>query len=358
MKIYRSYKYLLKPTEIQKEKIFGILKNVTYVHNRFVQDYMDGKNINVKAKELLKIYREENHELINTDGSALMNEIFKLQYGRVLKRKRERCNSYTTSNLYKQAVEILSSTSIYIPKVGAVMFSYYRPIPEGGEIVNSTIKIDNLKNYYICLNVKFNKERKEINLDISKCIGLDYSSPHFCIDDQGRKINMPHFNAREEERIAKINKKLAKCQKGSENYRKIKNKVLKLYKKSSNQRYDFLHKLSTKYADEYDYVFIEDLDIQGIAKSKYHLQKQTYDNAYALFVSFLNYKMNDRGKKLVKVNRYYPSSKTCHVCGYINNSLKLSDRQWICPGCKTLLDRDINSAINIKNEGLRIVQLP
>ena len=113
-----------------------------------------------------------------------------------------------------------------------------------------------------------------------------------------------------------------------------------------------MHKLSFELAEKYDVICVEELDLVEISKH-YKLSKNTYENSFGKFLEFLKYKMEDRGKVLVKVDRYFPSSKKCSCCGYINNGLSLSDREWTCPKCKTLLNRDINAAINIKERGIQ-----
>ena len=114
----------------------------------------------------------------------------------------------------------------------------------------------------------------------------------------------------------------------------------------------FIHKLSTRLANEYDLICVENINMQEIA-SHYSMAKYTYDNAYGTFLSYLKYKLEDRGKLLVVIDKYFPSSKMCNKCGYINNNLKLSDREWKCPKCGEVLNRDVNAAINIRNRGIQ-----
>jgi putative transposase len=136
----------------------------------------------------------------------------------------------------------------------------------------------------------------------------------------------------------------------SKNWYKQKLIVNKLHEKITNQRKDFLHKLNRQIANDYDIVCVENLDMKAMSQCL-NFGKSVMDNGWGLFTSYLSYKV----KKLVKIDKWFPSSKTCHVCGYKNENLTLNDRNWTCPKCDTQLDRDINAAINIKNQGLLLV---
>ena len=134
------------------------------------------------------------------------------------------------------------------------------------------------------------------------------------------------------------------------NYNKQKIRIAIIQEHISNQRKDWLHKLSNQLANEYDYICVEDINMQGLAQSLI-LGKSTSDNGFGMFRDFLKYKLFERGKQLIKINKWFPSSKMCHVCGCINKDLKLSDRTWTCE-CGEVLNRDQNAAINILNVGL------
>lgn len=127
-----------------------------------------------------------------------------------------------------------------------------------------------------------------------------------------------------------------------------------MHEKVSFQRKDFLHKESKWLADAYDAICIEDLNMQAMAKSL-HFGKSVHDNGWGMFISFLSYKLAEQGKKLIKVDKFFPSSQLCSCCGYQNPETKdLSVRSWVCPVCGTSHDRDVNAAVNIRNEGMRI----
>ncbi|MDD6955685.1 MAG: RNA-guided endonuclease TnpB family protein [Solobacterium sp.] len=193
------------------------------------------------------------------------------------------------------------------------------------------------------------------NLDLKNSIGLDYSSSCFAVDNHGLRYDVPHFLRSNLDSIKKMMICLEKYEKGSDDYNAIIRKLRKLHRKIANRRKDFLHKLSCEIAENYDYVFVEDLDMNQYT-GKSNLSRATYDNSYAKFVNMLQYKLEDKGKKLVKVNRYFASSKICSECGCLNENLKLNEKNWTCPHCGSYLDRDVNAAVNIRKEGMRKVK--
>ena len=144
-------------------------------------------------------------------------------------------------------------------------------------------------------------------------------------------------------------------QKGSKNHDKQRKKVAILHEKIANQRKDFLHKLSRQIANVYDCVCIESLNMQAMSQSL-NFGKSVHDNGWGMFTTYLKYKLEDMGKQLVKIDKFFASSQVCNVCGYKNTDIKnLSIREWDCPNCKTHHNRDVNAAINIRNEGMRLV---
>ena len=144
-------------------------------------------------------------------------------------------------------------------------------------------------------------------------------------------------------------------QKGSKNRDKQRIKIAKLHEKVSNQRKDFLHKQSRQIANAYDCVCVEDLDMKAMSQAL-NFGKSVSDNGWGMFTAFLKYKLEEQGKRLVKVDKFFASSQTCSCCGYVNKETKnLSIRSWDCPECGAHHDRDVNAAINIRNEGMRII---
>ena len=175
------------------------------------------------------------------------------------------------------------------------------------------------------------------------------------VDDKGYEPAYPHYYRKVEKKLKRECRKLSLMQKGSKNRNKQRLKVAKLHERVSNQRRDFLHKQSRQIANAYDLVCIEDLDMKGMSQAL-NFGKSVADNGWGMFTSFLRYKLADMGKQLVKVDKFFASSQTCSVCGKRYEGTKdLSVREWDCPACGAHHDRDMNAAINIRNEGLRML---
>ena len=185
-----------------------------------------------------------------------------------------------------------------------------------------------------------------------KFIGIDFAMQGMCVFSTGKRAEYPMFYRNTEKKLAREQRKLSRCQKGSQNYKKQKKRVALCHEKIRNQRKDFQHKLSAGLTESFDAVCVEDLNLKGMAGGL-HLGKGVHDNGYGLFLSMLEYKLEERGKYLIKVDRYFASSKICSVCGKKKEELSLSDRIYYCE-CGNRMDRDVNAAVNIMNEGKRI----
>lgn len=221
-------------------------------------------------------------------------------------------------------------------------------------------------NYYASLLYKVEKEIINHVPNPENCIGLDFGLKNFITKSDGEKIDSPKAFNKSQKRLARLARQHSRKKVNSKNREKARIRLAKQHEKIVNQRKDFNHKLSRKLIDKYDFIFIEDLNIKGMSKGrkrkksdaktrKRGLGKQINDLAWSQFVSFLMYKALNEGKFVIKVNRYFPSSQLCSHCGYKNKNLTLKDREWICPQCGQVHDRDINAAINILNEGKRLL---
>ena len=165
---------------------------------------------------------------------------------------------------------------------------------------------------------------------------------------------MPQFYRSAEKKLAREQKKLSRMVKGSRNYLKQKVRVAIAHEKVRFSRRDWQHKESTRLAEKYDVIAVEGINYRDMAQGL-HLGKAVSDNGFGQFREMLAYKMAERGKKLITIDKWYPSSKTCHVCGYRNDDLQLGEREWKCPNCGTHLNRDRNAAINIRDQGLAML---
>jgi len=260
-------------------------------------------------------------------------------------------NRYTT-NSWKNYIRI-EDGRVCLPKIGFVELIEHRTIPDAHKIKSATISLSPSGKYFISITTEYDWEPPVIELSKDRTLGLDYSSPHFYVDSQGVEADMPHFYREAESKLAREQRKLDKMQYGSTNYGKQRLKVAKYHAKVASCRKDWLHKQSRVLADTWDYICVEDINLNGMARVL-RLAKSTYDNGFGMFRDFLKYKLEDSGKVFVKIDKWFPSSKMCSKCGGINIGLKLSDREWTCE-CGAHHDRDLNAAINIRNLGLFMV---
>lgn len=190
--------------------------------------------------------------------------------------------------------------------------------------------------------------------DTNSAIGIDLGLKDFVITSEGEVFDNLHFKKSETKKIKRLQHRLSKKQKGSNNRNKARIRLAKVYKKINDRKQYYLHAVSNSLIDENQVICMEDLNVKGMVKN-HKLAESICEMNFGEFRRILEYKANWYNRKIVFVDRFYPSSKTCHNCGYINKELRLSDRQWICPQCGNMVERDYNAALNILDEGLRII---
>lgn len=360
----KAYKFRIYPNSEQQllfEKTFGCVR---FIYNKMLADKIEFyKETKQKLNNTPAQYKKEFEWLKEVDSLALANAQMNLQsaYNNFFrnvkvgfpkfKSKKHNKNTYTTNN-QKGTISLLQN-KIKLPKVGYVTIKQHRQIPNDNEIKSATVSKTASGKYYVSILTEYFYDIPKSILSKDKALGLDYSSHSFYVDSQGREANYPRFYRNTQDKLAKEQRKLANMKYGSNNYEKQQVKVASVQEHTANRRKDWLHKLSLRLATEYDYICVEDIDMKNIAQSL-KLGKSTTDNGFGMFRQFLAYKLEDRGKMLVKINKWFPSSKMCRFCGTVNTNLKLSDRIWTC-ACGKTLNRDENAAINILNIGLSMV---
>lgn len=371
--IHKAYKIRIYPNEVQKvffAKSFGCTR---FIWNRMLADKKDYYRLHKKfLKNTPAQYKKEFEWLREVDSLALANVQMQLQQGFQSFFKRPdtgfpkfkhkgKKDSYTTNN--QKGTVAIDGSFIKLPKIGRIKANIHRSI--NGLIKSVTVSKAPTGKYYVSVLVE---TIATPFLKTQSNIGIDLGLTDFIVLSDGTKVANPKFLAKLKDKLAraqkimskrsavakKANRKLSE----SSNYQKQKRKVANIHEKISNSRKDFLHKQSFNIVKSHDIIVIEDLNVSGMLKN-HKLAKAISDSSWSTFTTMLDYKADWYGKQLIKVDRWFPSSKTCSVCGYVlgKDELKLSDRSWNCPSCKSENDRDLNASVNILNEGLRCLTL-
>ena len=371
VKTNRAIKYRIKPNKAQEQLLQQTFGCVRLVYNHYLGDRKDaydnnGTSLNYydNANDLKRL-KNELPFLKDVDSISLQQclrhldtaykNFFrdkKVGFPR-FKSKKNNHKSYSTVCVNENIS--IESKHIKLPKIGKVKMVCHRPVPDDWKLKSVTVSQEPDGKYYV--SVLFEYVTSIVEVPSKTILGLDYSMSSLYVDSDGNSCGYPKFYKQALDRLAREQRKLSKMEKGSNNYYKQRKKVARLHKHISNQRKDFLHKQSTEIANRVDTVCIENLDMKKMSQ-EYNFGKTISDNGWGLFTNYLEYKLRDRGKHYVKIDKYYPSSQICHCCGFKNEEIKdFSIRKWICPKCKNEHDRDINAAINIRNEGIKYLSI-
>lgn len=372
--MYKSIKLRIYPNREQEELI-----NKTFGCSRFVYNYYLDKKIKLyeKKKESLSYnqcskdltgLKKELEWLREPDKFSLQASLENLNsaYDRFFKglgaypkfkSKKYNKQSYTTK-FSNNNIQIFEG-HIKLPKLGLVKYRDNSFIEN--KITRVTISKTKTGKYFA--SVTYEKEEEPLE-KTGLSIGIDLGLKDFCILSSGEKISNPKYYTSLQDKLVREQRKLSRMQRlaldqnkkleDCKNYQKQKLKVARVHEKIANKRTDFLQKLTSDIVKNHDLICLENLNVKGMLKNK-RLAKSISDVSWYEFIRQLTYKAEWYGKEVVILDRWFPSSKTCHVCGYKKEDLQLKDRSWICPTCGTNHDRDINAAINILNEGLRLL---
>ena len=363
--MFKAFKYRLYPTAPQAEKINQNIGCARFVYNQLLDDrikvYKDTKQ---KSKKTYSVLKEEHEFLKKADSRALKNAQAHLDeaYNKFFKepntgfpklKSKHKCRwSYTTDN-NNNAIHF-KGNRLQLPKVGAVKIVQHRDIE--GRILTATVSYERSGEYYASVLCEINQP--ELLPVIEKKVGIDLGLHDLIICSDGEKVKAQKHFRKAEQKLAKAQRNFARTQKGSNGHEKQRMKVARCYKKVKNQRKDFLQKLSTKLINENQVICLEDLSVKGMQKN-HKLAKSVSDASFTKFVSMLEYKASWYGRTIVKIDRFCPSTQICNGCGFRNTSLRglknLRVREWICPECGEVHDRDLNASRNILKEGLRVL---
>lgn len=359
----KAYKFRIYPNKEQEllfAKTFGCVR---FIYNKMLDDKIKHYEA---TKENLYCYPSQYKAtypwLKEVDSLALVgaSNNLKAAYNNFFrdkkigfpkfKTKKSNHHSYTT-NCINGNIK-LEDEHLILPKVKAVKIKQHRQIPNNYKLKSVTISKTPTGKYYASILFEYECDVKQV--EPKTFVGLDFSMHELYVASDNTKGEYPRYYRQSLDKLIKEQRKLSKMTKDSNNYKKQRFKVAKIHEKVANQRKDFLHKLSRQITNAYDVVCIEDLNMKGMSQSL-NFGKSVADNSWGMFTSLLAYKLQDEGKHLIKIDRLYPSSKTCSHCGNVKSNLSLTERTYVCDVCGTVIDRDYNASINIKNEGMRLI---
>lgn len=372
---YKAYKFRIYPTDDQKVLLAKTFGSVRLVFNHYLgrrKEQYEADQTTLSYKECfadLPLLKKELPFLREVDSIALQQSLRHLMvaYDKFFKgkahfprfkSKHKNQRSYTT--MWTRNNIRLCDGVLTLPKLGGIKIRVHRSVPSDGAVTSVTVSQTPTGKYYT--SILYACETKDvISVDpvraSQNAVGLDYSSPEIYVPSDGISPAYPKYYRRTQDQLARAQRILSHRVKGSNRYEKQRLKVAILHETIANQRMDFLHKLSRQITNAYDVVCIEDLDMKAMSQptDTLKLGKATADNGWGLFTTFLGYKLKAMGKHLVTIDKWFPSSRTCHVCGYVYADLQLNERRWACDSCRTTHDRDLNASINIKTKGLEML---
>jgi putative transposase len=352
-----TYKFKINPTKTQRDRLDQMFGCSRFVWNYFLdlnnKIYLEAKEKDLKKKHLnyydcanqLTDLKKKNEWLKEANSQSLQqtlkdldtsyNRFFKKQSGFPNFKSKKNRQSFRIPQFFK-----LNENQISFPKFKeGIKTIVHREVR--GNIKYATISKTKTEKYFVSITTDYEVKKKRIS---NNSIGIDLGIKDFAVLSNGKKHNLEL--KKKEEKIKFLHRQLSKKKKGSNNRKKARLQLALQYEKAENRKQDFQHKLSDKLCKENELIAIEDLNIKGMVKN-HCLAKSISNQSWYSFITKLEYKSKRYGGKIEKTNRFYPSSKTCSSCGYINQDLTLKDREWICPKCKIKHDRDICASQNI-----------
>lgn len=328
---HRTYYKLYKKTL----PLYDLQKHITKLKKKSKYSYW--KQLDAQAVQ-------DVVERVERSYKAFFDHVKKNKFGKKSPPKFKKITKYSSFTLKHNNYSFHDNNIITIMKND---YKYFRNQEIQGKIKTVTIKRDKLGDFYIFVVAE--QEMREVNSRVGNAIGIDFGMKHFLNLDNYSVIDSPEYFKQNLEKFRKAHRKVSRCKKGSNNRKRAIKELDRIYRKIYNSRRDWFYKLANSLTKEYSIICIEDLNLEAMKKL---WGRKISDLSYGEFVQILEWEALKNGSKVVKIDRFAPSSKACHCCGFINDELTLNDRSWICPSCGEYLDRDVNAAINIRNLGL------
>jgi putative transposase len=356
----KSYKYRIEPTRTQQELINKHIGSCRFLYNLALetkQTAYAGNKVNLGCFDLMKQLpdlkkecawlKEINSQSLQQSITHLDNAFTKFFKGQADFPNFKKKSARQSFNIPQNVIVDFDNNKLIIPKfkkgIKIILHRVFK-----GIIKQATISKTPTGKYFVSILVENNIVTPiKSNITINNTIGIDLGIKSFLVTSDGLRFDNPKFFKKSESRLKYIQSKYSKY-KG----KRTKHRLNILYEYVTNQRKDYLNKISTQLIKSHDSVATENLNIKGMLQN-HNLSQSISDVGWGMFVDMLKYKSEWYGKNILQIGRFEPSSKTCHICGNINKELELKDREWICNGCGTVHDRDFNAAINIKNFALR-----
>ena len=361
----KAYKYKIKPNTEQQELLSKFFGCVRFIYNWGLKHKTSAYKENGTkvgytelARELTSLKKAEDHQWLNEcTTEALPQSLRSLDNAfTAFFRKKVKYPRFKSKKRTRDSVKFINSVhfdfenwTVKLPKLGKVKLCVNRTFDQSiCKQGTCTVSRDHCGTYWCVITVDdLQPKPTKAKLVKDNAVGIDLGIKDYAILSDGTKFTNPKHLEKEQRNLAHLQKVFARKDKDSINHERMRIKVAKCYRSITNQRSDFLHKLSTHLVRNYDVICLEDLNVKGMEQN-HHLARAIQGAAWSEFVRQLEYKSEWYGKNVLFIGRFEPSSKLCHKCGYINQELKLSDREWTCPVCGEKLDRDVNAAINIK----------
>lgn len=378
----KAIKIRIYPDSVQKEFISKQLGCCRFIYNKILdykktqyEQYNKNTSLSQMGKYLTTLKKQDNFLFLNNVHSKILQQslndlnsayenFFKLHKGypkfKSKKDNKQTCrfpkDIFNRPNVICKKVK--GNRITLIKQLKNILFKCSKRdeiyLNHNQKYIHSaTLTKTSTEKYYLSILIDYNIIQKE---KLDTVIGLDLGIKDFIVDSNGNRYENKHFYKNQEKKLNKLQRQLSKKQKGSNNRNKIRIKLAKVHEKIKNQRLDYLHQITSKLVNENQIICIEYLNVSGMM-SNHKLAKSIQELSLYEFKRQLEYKCKWYGRDLVIIDRFYPSSKTCHNCGYIYKNLKLSQREWICPHCGKVIDRDYNASLNILSEGLNKIDI-